>query len=97
MEFAQTLLRLLRLLEKLDGCRTRRQFWYPTPGALWTHFRGTNKEEDDREGEDEQANDGECRDFDGAEGKGLSQHTRTNYWVRLGHAIRNTRLSIIAG
>jgi hypothetical protein len=58
MEFAQTLLRLLRLLERLDTCRTHRQFWYPTPSALWSHFRGTNREEADREGNEEQGNDG---------------------------------------
>lgn len=59
MEFAQTLLRILRLLERLETCRTRRQFWYPTPKALWRHFRGSDKEEDDREGQDEQMDEGE--------------------------------------
>ena len=58
MEFAQTLLRLLRLLERLESCRTRRQFWYPTPGAVWRHFRGTDREEGDKVDQDEQVNDG---------------------------------------
>lgn len=61
MEFAQTLLRLLRLLEKLHDCRNKRQFWYPTPQAVWAHFRGLQDEEDDREGDDEQANDGKLK------------------------------------
>lgn len=63
MEFAQTLLRLLRLLERLESCRTRRQFWYPTPGALWRHFRGTDREEGDKVDQDEQVNDGESSRF----------------------------------
>lgn len=58
MEFAQTLLRLLRLLERLESCRTHRQFWYPKPSAIWKHFRGTDREEGDKVDQDEQVNDG---------------------------------------
>jgi hypothetical protein len=83
MEFAQTLLRLLRLLERLESCRTRRQFWYPTPGALWRHFRGTDREEGDKVDQNEQVNDGQWTWMPlDADWQLLSTTTRMNFLVR---------------
>ena len=82
MEFAQTLLRLLRLLERLESCRTRRQFWYPTPGALWRHFRGTDRQEGDKTDQDEQVNDGEQSCNNGANSQLPLTTTRMSCWVK---------------
>jgi hypothetical protein len=82
MEFAQTLLRLLRLLERLESCRTRRQFWYPTPGALWRHFRGTDRQEGDKTDQDEQVNDGEWYRENEAYIQLPMTTTRTSCWVK---------------
>jgi hypothetical protein len=59
MEFANSLLALMTILDRLDTSRTRRRFWYPKPGSVWAHFRGQRHSKDTREVGQSQENEGE--------------------------------------
>lgn len=59
IEFAEALLRFLRMLEDFDKSRARRRFWYPRPSVLLAHLKQSHAEGHLTEGDDGNDNDGE--------------------------------------
>ena len=59
MEFANSLLTLMTILDRLDTTRTRRRFWYPKPRSIWLHLRGPRDNKETRDEGETQENEGE--------------------------------------
>lgn len=59
MEFANALLVLMTILDRLDASRPRRRFWYPKPRSVWAHFRGPRQNKEASEEGEPQENEGE--------------------------------------
>lgn len=59
IEFAEALLRLLRMLEDLNKTRVSKRFWYPRLATLLAHLRQSHAERHVTDGEEGNDNDGE--------------------------------------
>ncbi|WVQ83523.1 hypothetical protein IAT38_005664 [Cryptococcus sp. DSM 104549] len=57
MEFSQSLLKLLRLMEELDKTRQKRRFWYPHVSSMIEHFHASHKKKHLTDGDDGHDND----------------------------------------
>lgn len=59
IEFAEALLKLLRLMEELDKSRQKRRLWYPHLTTMADHFRHSHKGKHLTGGDDGHENEGE--------------------------------------
>lgn len=76
MEFAEALVRLLRMFEDFDKTRIARRFWYPHPSVLFDHLRKSHKEDKHlTDGDDGHEND---IAFDQTEDDALGEARRRN-------------------
>nr|XP_031859088.1 uncharacterized protein CI109_005438 [Kwoniella shandongensis]KAA5526160.1 hypothetical protein CI109_005438 [Kwoniella shandongensis] len=57
IEFTESLLKLLRLMEELDRTRDRRRLWYPELASMIFHFKQSHREKHLTDGDDGNDND----------------------------------------